>query len=61
MERLLRAAAAKRGAATVWLTVWNQNPRAIAFYRTMGFTNAGRVSFHLGNDEQTDFLMVRSL
>jgi diamine N-acetyltransferase len=28
--------AAERGAATVWLTVWNQNPRAIAFYRKVG-------------------------
>lgn len=54
-------AAANRGAATVWLTVWNQNPRAIAFYRKVGFTDAGLIAFHLGHDEQTDFLMVKSL
>jgi ribosomal protein S18 acetylase RimI-like enzyme len=53
--------AVERGAATVWLTVWNQNPRAISFYRKVGFADAGLISFHLGNDEQTDFLMVKSL
>jgi diamine N-acetyltransferase len=54
-------AAAERGAATVWLTVWDQNPRAIKFYRNVGFSDAGVISFHLGNEEQTDFLMVKSL
>lgn len=51
--------AAERGAATVWLTVWNQNPRAIAFYRKAGFRNVGEYPFRLGNDVQTDILMVR--
>jgi ribosomal protein S18 acetylase RimI-like enzyme len=41
--------------------VWDQNPRAIKFYRKAGFTDAGSISFHLGHDEQTDFLMVKSL
>ncbi len=54
-------AAAERGAATIWLTVWAQNPRAITFYRKVGFTDAGLIPFQLGNDEQTDFLMVKSL
>ena len=54
-------AAADRGAATVWLTVWDQNPRAIAFYRKVGFADAGIVPFRLGNEVQNDFLMVRAL
>lgn len=54
-------AAAERGAATVWLSVWDQNPRAIAFYRKVGFADAGLVSFRLGNEVQTDFLMVKAL
>ena len=51
--------AAERGAATVWLTVWNQNPRAIAFYRKVGFRDVGEYPFRLGTDVQTDILMVR--
>ncbi|HZS58932.1 MAG TPA: GNAT family N-acetyltransferase [Gemmatimonadaceae bacterium] len=54
-------AARERGAATIWLTVWDQNPRAITFYRKVGFTDAGRIAFQLGNEEQTDILMVKSL
>lgn len=53
------AAAAVRGAATVWLTVWTQNPRAIAFYRKVGFRDVGEYPFRLGNEVQTDILMVR--
>ncbi len=51
--------AAERGAATVWLTVWNQNPRAIAFYRKVGFRDVGEYPFRLGNEIQTDILMAR--
>jgi diamine N-acetyltransferase len=54
-------AAVERGAATVWLSVWDQNPRAIAFYHKVGFADAGRVSFRLGNELQSDFLMVKAL
>ena len=54
-------AAAERGAATVWLTVWDQNPRAIAFYRKVGFSDAGMIHFRLGDEMQNDFLMVKSL
>ena len=63
-QRLMTAtckAAAERGAATVWLTVWDRNPRAIAFYRKVGFTDAGFIPFRLGNETQTDFLMVKAL
>jgi ribosomal protein S18 acetylase RimI-like enzyme len=55
------AAAAERGAATIWLAVWDQNPRAIAFYRKVGFTDAGHYPFRLGNELQTDILMVKAL
>jgi ribosomal protein S18 acetylase RimI-like enzyme len=53
------ASAAERGAATVWLTVWDQNPRAIAFYRKVGFRDVGLYPFRLGTDVQTDLLMIR--
>jgi ribosomal protein S18 acetylase RimI-like enzyme len=63
-QRLMTAtftAAAQRGAATVWLTVWDQNPRAIAFYRKVGFADAGFIPFRLGTEMQNDFLMVKAL
>jgi diamine N-acetyltransferase len=47
--------------ARIWLTVWNQNHRAIAFYRKSGFAEAGAAQFQLGDDLQTDLLMEMRL
>ena len=55
------AAAAGRGAATLWLCVWERNPRAQAFYRKFGFVDVGDHEFVLGTDRQTDRVMTRSL
>lgn len=46
---------------TVWLGVWEHNPRAIAFYEKCGFRITGSHPFLLGNDLQTDYVMVREL
>ena len=54
-------AAARRGAATLWLGVWEHNPRALAFYRKFCFVDVGAHTFVLGSDHQTDRLMARSL
>jgi ribosomal protein S18 acetylase RimI-like enzyme len=54
-------AAARRGAATLWLGVWERNPRAQAFYRKYGFVDVGAHTFILGSDPQTDRLMARPL
>lgn len=43
----------------VWLTVFSENPRAIAFYRRLGFEIAGEQIFIVGTDPQRDFLMLR--
>lgn len=48
------------GADTVWLGVWEENPRGIAFYRKCGFTVVGSHVFVLGSDPQRDVLMARS-
>lgn len=50
-----------RGAQTVWLGVWERNPRAAAFYAKYGFTRVGEHTFLLGTDAQTDWLMARPL
>jgi ribosomal protein S18 acetylase RimI-like enzyme len=54
-------AAQERGSDAVWLGVWEQNPRAIALYRKLGFTEVGEHTFPLGGDPQRDILMVRPL
>ena len=53
--------AARMGADTVWLGVWERNPRAIRFYEKRGFRDAGPHTFMLGRDRQTDRLMTRTV
>ncbi len=52
--------AVSSAADTVWLGVWEQNPRGIAFYAKCGFTPVGHHTFVVGNDPQRDVLMARS-
>ena len=51
--------AQRRGHDTLWLGVWEHNPRARAFYRKWGFVEVGTHIFVLGSDPQTDILMQR--
>lgn len=46
---------------TVWLGVWENNDNALAFYRKKGFVQTGSHSFYMGDDEQTDLLMAKTL
>jgi len=45
----------------LWLAVWQENPRAIAFYKRVGFAVAGVQDFVLGTDVQHDLVMTRPL
>jgi len=45
----------------VWLGVWEENPRAISFYRKNGFVEFDKHIFKLGDDEQTDIMMKLKL
>lgn len=47
------------GGRTAWLSVWEKNPRAQAFYAKAGFTRAGEADFWVGPDRQTDHIFVR--
>jgi|SRR5688500_6141465 ribosomal protein S18 acetylase RimI-like enzyme len=60
MTSVLQAARARQ-AETLWLGVWERNPRAIAFYRKYGFERVGEHTFMLGNDAQTDWVLARPL
>ena len=53
--------AAIRGAQTLWLGVWERNPRALAFYGKCGFVDVGEHVFLFGTDPQTDRVMARAL
>jgi GNAT superfamily N-acetyltransferase len=54
-------AATSRGFETLWLGVWEHNPRAIRFYRKWGFQEVGSHLFQLGSDAQTDLILQKSL
>ncbi len=41
----------------IWLGVWEDNPRAISFYKKNGFVEFDKHIFKLGDDEQTDIMM----
>jgi ribosomal protein S18 acetylase RimI-like enzyme len=41
----------------VWLGVWEENQRAIKFYKKNGFVEFDKHLFILGDDEQTDIMM----
>jgi ribosomal protein S18 acetylase RimI-like enzyme len=45
----------------VWLGVWEQNHRALQFYKKNGFVPFDTHIFKLGNDEQTDIMMKLEL
>ena len=50
-----------KNADYVWLGVWEENPRAINFYKKNGFIEFDKHIFKLGNDEQTDIMMKLKL
>ncbi|MDN3018958.1 GNAT family N-acetyltransferase [Paenibacillus sp. BSR1-1] len=45
----------------IWLGVWENNENAIAFYKKMGFVQTGAHSFYMGDDEQIDLIMTKTL
>lgn len=53
--------AKQKDAEYIWLGVWEENPRAISFYRKNGFVAFDKHVFKLGNDEQTDIMMKLKL
>ena len=63
-QELMHAAAAHARAAggrTLWLGVWERNPRAIAFYRKCGFAEVGIHTFVLGAVHQRYLILARPI
>jgi ribosomal protein S18 acetylase RimI-like enzyme len=57
----VRRLATARGARSLWLSVWQEQPQAIRFYEKEGFRIAGKLVFEVGDDPKDDWLMLRTL
>ena len=53
--------AKKKNSDFIWLGVWEENPRAINFYKKNGFVEFDKHIFILFYDEQTDIMMKLKL
>ncbi|MDX2048604.1 MAG: GNAT family N-acetyltransferase [Chitinophagaceae bacterium] len=53
--------AKEMGKEMLWLGVWEENHRAIEFYKKWGFVKFAWHKFILGDDVQTDWLMKKEL
>jgi GNAT superfamily N-acetyltransferase len=45
----------------IWLSVWEQNPRAVAFYKKEKFADVGSTFYMVGPDKQVDRVLVASV
>ncbi|KKE78247.1 GNAT family N-acetyltransferase [Bacilli bacterium] len=43
----------------IWLGVWEHNVNAIHFYHKAGFVQTGTHSFYMGEEAQTDLIMMK--
>jgi len=53
--------ALKQKKKKIWLGVWEENENAIAFYQKKGFVQTGAHSFYMGDDEQVDLIMSKTI
>jgi GNAT superfamily N-acetyltransferase len=58
LMRAVHTTARGFGGQALWLGVWERNPRAIAFYQKVGFVDRGSQAFFVGQDRQTDRVLV---
>lgn len=58
MMKKVLALAGEKGSDYLWLGVWEENPKAIAFYEKYGFRTVGEQEFQLGDEIQRDLIMA---
>lgn len=58
---IAEAEAQTSNAGSLWLGVWEHNPKAIEFYTKNGFSVTGMHTFLLGEEPQSDFIMMKNL
>jgi ribosomal protein S18 acetylase RimI-like enzyme len=56
--QMVRQAARELEGRHIWLSVWERNPRAIAFYKKEKFVDVGSTFFMVGPDKQIDRVLV---
>jgi ribosomal protein S18 acetylase RimI-like enzyme len=61
MMARVKEEARRRGARSIHLSVWQEQPQAIRFYEKEGFRIAGTLVFVVGDDPKDDWLMVCAL
>jgi ribosomal protein S18 acetylase RimI-like enzyme len=59
-EKAVEVAAMKKS-SILWLGVWEENQRAIRFYEKNGFVAFSKHIFRMGEDEQTDIMMKKTI
>jgi len=60
LEKTFEIAQAQ-GMEQVWLGVWEENHRALRFYRRFGFVQTGAHAFYMGEDKQIDLVLTKTL
>ena len=60
MEACFETAGSK-GFKSIWLSTWELNHRANAFYKKWDFDVVGRAKFKVGSDIQNDFIFARKI
>jgi GNAT superfamily N-acetyltransferase len=60
MQRSL-SEASLAGYHLIWLSCWEQNGRALSFYRKWGFKPVGQRKFRVGCDVQQDVILSRKI
>ena len=53
--------AQQQNKSSVWLGVWEENPKAIRFYEKNGFVPFSKHVFNMGNEAQTDIMMRKTI
>lgn len=53
--------ARQQGSQWLWLQVWQENERAIAFYHKSGFEHFGFMPFYMGEETHDDWVMRKKL
>ena len=61
LMRAVEAEAARAGAATLWLTAWVGNPRALSFYPRQGYTDSGSTLYTYEGVSHENRLFVKRL
>ena len=53
--------AKEKNKEVIWLGVWEENLSALSFYKKKGFIHISSHSFFMGDDEQTDLIMTKTI